>query len=235
MSYCVNCGVELDDSAKKCPLCSTPVINPNLTAKKDEAVKPFPDNVQIPKGTNKHFIALVVTVIMLIPSIVTFFVNVFFIRNGFWSVYVFASAVFLWTFFVLPLLMKRKNPYLMWLFDTLIAFAYSFIIIKFNTDKIWILQGIMCLLGCVSLAILIFIIWLRHRKRHWTAITVMILSEITIVEILTGMMFSVFSGNINHMVIGSVCGLCSLVLALFFVYCNKSKRVRAWLSKVFYI
>ena len=28
MSYCVNCGVELDDSAKKCALCDTPVINP---------------------------------------------------------------------------------------------------------------------------------------------------------------------------------------------------------------
>lgn len=28
MSYCVNCGVELELSAKKCPLCNTPVWNP---------------------------------------------------------------------------------------------------------------------------------------------------------------------------------------------------------------
>ena len=28
MSYCVNCGVELDASAEACPLCNTPVINP---------------------------------------------------------------------------------------------------------------------------------------------------------------------------------------------------------------
>ena len=28
MSYCVNCGVELDASLKSCPLCHTPVINP---------------------------------------------------------------------------------------------------------------------------------------------------------------------------------------------------------------
>lgn len=28
MSYCVNCGVELDASASECPLCNTPVINP---------------------------------------------------------------------------------------------------------------------------------------------------------------------------------------------------------------
>ena len=41
MSYCVNCGVELDDSAKKCALCSTPVINPNIQEKPDETPAPF--------------------------------------------------------------------------------------------------------------------------------------------------------------------------------------------------
>jgi len=29
MSYCVNCGVKLKSSEKKCPLCKTVVINPN--------------------------------------------------------------------------------------------------------------------------------------------------------------------------------------------------------------
>ena len=31
MSYCVNCGVKLAKSEKKCPLCNTKVINPNLS------------------------------------------------------------------------------------------------------------------------------------------------------------------------------------------------------------
>ena len=28
MSYCVNCGVELDAAIKSCPLCGVTVINP---------------------------------------------------------------------------------------------------------------------------------------------------------------------------------------------------------------
>ena len=28
MSYCVNCGVELERNAGECPLCNTPVVNP---------------------------------------------------------------------------------------------------------------------------------------------------------------------------------------------------------------
>ena len=29
MSYCVHCGVELDEQAKRCPLCGTPVVDPS--------------------------------------------------------------------------------------------------------------------------------------------------------------------------------------------------------------
>ncbi len=39
MAYCVNCGVELEASLEKCPLCNTPVYHPV----KEEKSKPaFP-------------------------------------------------------------------------------------------------------------------------------------------------------------------------------------------------
>ena len=30
MAYCVNCGVKLATSEKKCPLCFTPIYHPNI-------------------------------------------------------------------------------------------------------------------------------------------------------------------------------------------------------------
>ena len=41
MSYCVNCGVELDATLKDCPLCNTPVINPR-ELKEAQKRTPFP-------------------------------------------------------------------------------------------------------------------------------------------------------------------------------------------------
>ena len=41
MSYCVNCGVKLDPSLVRCPLCNTPVINPNEVSH-THPVPPFP-------------------------------------------------------------------------------------------------------------------------------------------------------------------------------------------------
>ena len=32
MSYCVNCGVELDPGAQACPLCGTPAWHPDPSA-----------------------------------------------------------------------------------------------------------------------------------------------------------------------------------------------------------
>ena len=48
MSYCVNCGVELDKTCGSCPLCNTPVYNPNQPVD-TESVKPFP----VQKGTTE--------------------------------------------------------------------------------------------------------------------------------------------------------------------------------------
>ena len=41
MSYCVNCGVELDASLEVCPLCNTPVLNPN-EIERPQLKTPFP-------------------------------------------------------------------------------------------------------------------------------------------------------------------------------------------------
>ncbi len=41
MSYCVNCGVELDRSEKACPLCGVEVLNPRQPYD-DQAPRPYP-------------------------------------------------------------------------------------------------------------------------------------------------------------------------------------------------
>ena len=62
MSYCVNCGVELDASAKKCVLCNTPVYHPSKKIEKD-VTTPFSEIPVIPQNIKKKFAALIVTYI----------------------------------------------------------------------------------------------------------------------------------------------------------------------------
>ena len=72
MSYCVNCGVELDASATKCPLCDTPVYNPKAP-EPEKQPSPFPKEkgqVEVVKrkdinNRQKRFIFLTVLALLI--------------------------------------------------------------------------------------------------------------------------------------------------------------------------
>ncbi len=234
MSYCVNCGVELDASAKRCALCSTPVINPNLTSQAVDE-KPFAEELQIPKSIKKRFIAFCVSVTMLIPNIVMFFLNVFFIRAGFWSLYVMSACALVWVIFVLPFLIKKKHPLLLWGFDTVAVTVFTFFILALLGCSPKIVKSVLFVLFAAALAICFVLLWLLHKKRHWTSVTAFLLAEVFVVSILSGAMVSFFTGIYDFFVVGTVISVCAAVLMIFFIYCSKSKHIRAWLNKVFYI
>ncbi len=234
MSYCVNCGVELDMSAKKCALCSTPVINPNVTDSILEE-KPFSEELQIPKGIKKRFIAFVISVTMLIPNIVMFFMNVFFIRQGFWSIYVIAGSLLVWTLFVFPLFTEKIRPFLLWAFDTFAVSAFFTIILKLLGGFDAALNSVLSTTALISVCVLIIMLWLKKKKRHWTSVVVIMLLLSTFVSVLSGIATAFFTKNYNFFVVGIVIAVCTFVLMLFFVYCNRSKHIRAWLNKAFYI
>ncbi|MBQ9945348.1 MAG: hypothetical protein IJO68_02350 [Clostridia bacterium] len=234
MSYCVNCGVELDASAKKCALCSTPVINPNVhTAVTEE--KPFSEELQMPEGIKKRFIAFLLTSAMLVASIVMFFLNVFFIRGNFWSVYVLCAVILVWVLFVFPLFGKKINPFLLWAFDTLAVSGFFGMLFGMLKPNLSVLKCVLAVIVLVSLSVLILMIWLKQKKRHWTSITVILLLESAITSVLSGIAVTFFVDNYNFFVVGIVIGICAFVMMLFFIYCNRSKHIRAWLNKAFYI
>ena len=235
MSYCVNCGVELDKSAKKCALCSTPVINPNISCEENYEEKPFAENIQLPKSIKKEFIAFVISVIMLIPNIVMLFLNVFFIRQGFWSIYVGASSLLLWVLFVFPFFTKKRHPFLMWAFDTVAVGGFFFTVYALHGVAPAAVKSTLSIIAVVSVAVLLLIIWSRLKKHHWTANVIVVLSEVTVVSFLSGFLTSHFNQTPGFFAVGIIISVCTLVMTAFFIYCNRSKHIRNWMNKAFYL
>ena len=101
MSYCVNCGVELDDSAKKCALCDTPVINPAKAENiSEKTVSPFSGEVHIPKTVKARFLAALISLIMLVPNMACFLVNLLILPGNFWSAHIISTSFLIWVIFV---------------------------------------------------------------------------------------------------------------------------------------
>lgn len=109
MSYCVNCGVELDKSQKECPLCSTPVINPNESLESD-APAPYPRTETVAGAMRKlrSIAVMLVSAILLLPLFVCPLCDLIITGRITWSVYVIASVLYAYTVVIPPLVFKRN-------------------------------------------------------------------------------------------------------------------------------
>ncbi len=107
MSYCVHCGVELADSERSCPLCGTPVVDPSrLTA---DAIPAFPSE-EDRRPINHRFAARLISVFLVVPVLVTVFIDLFAEPGLTWSLYVLSGVLYLWSFIVVPIAWPKLSP-----------------------------------------------------------------------------------------------------------------------------
>ena len=112
MSYCVNCGVELDPTARACPLCHTPAVNPNQPV--DTALPPpFPSRREEVQPVSKKELALLLSAMMGSVAVCCGLLNLFFLHSSRpWSLYVIGAAAMLWIWLVPPLVLRRMPLWL---------------------------------------------------------------------------------------------------------------------------
>ena len=233
MSYCVNCGVELDATAKKCVLCDTPVYHPNKIVEKDVST-PFSDKPVIPSNVKNKFVALIISYIILIPNIVCIFINLFTSPEKLWFIFVGSSSLLFWVVFVFPFFTKKLHPYIMWAFDTVAVALYTFVFYaqNFGGGK-WYFGIALPIIGIVSLAVLCYIYWDRKRKHHWTSKVLHLFIDLVFIFAVTALCLFL-SGRVLASEVFLVLDVCCLALVFFWLYANKSQKVRAWLAnKVF--
>lgn len=172
MSYCVHCGVELDDWEKKCPLCQTPVIDPW----QDKNGNPPPSllSEQPERTVNKRLLVLLIGLLLLIPLITVVIVNLATTHTLTWALYVLGSEICVWTVFVLPIDRSGKLPYPYIAIDSVVVALLLFMIWLVNDEVDWFLPlalPIVLLSGVV--VSLLFLIWrsrgtLKIRKTGWS-------------------------------------------------------------------
>lgn len=232
MSYCVNCGVELESAAKRCPLCDTPVINPAQPPADEPPA--YPEAIYLPKATRSVYKAFIFTIVLLIPNIVCGVINLFYPDTGHWAVYVISCSALVWIFFILPFISKIRNPYLLLALDTAAALVFTFVMSVFH-GKGWFLT--VALPSILALAAMLagVIYWLNRKKREWPSVC-------TAVTGITGLMAVILEFLISWQVTGRpivrysvIIAACCICLIVFFEFAGRNKRFRAWLTRRFYV
>lgn len=105
MSYCVNCGVELEKSLKSCPLCHCPVINPMDSGTYEHA---GPAGVDLLDKTGEHrFVSVLLSVILVFAGLICLTIDLVYNSEISWSGLTLGALGLAWVFFALPLWPRR--------------------------------------------------------------------------------------------------------------------------------
>lgn len=106
MSYCVNCGVELDQDAATCPLCQTPVVNPICPV--DTTLPPnFPVERREVEPVNRKELALLLSAMLGCAGGCCVLLNLVLWPGMHWAILVAGACAMLWVWTVVPLLLRK--------------------------------------------------------------------------------------------------------------------------------
>ena len=164
MSYCVNCGVELDASAKNCPLCNTPVINPK-EIKKDNVIPPFPkEKVQVEEIQRADF-GWLVSMVCLATAVTCGVLNWLAFRQNLWSLAVIGACVTLWVMLVPAVIYPKLPIYLFILLDGAALTLYLYLIARMVGSYEWLWGLGIPLVACSTFVAELFALAIRQFPR----------------------------------------------------------------------
>lgn len=109
MSYCVECGVKLAAGEPKCPLCHTPVNNPNHPVCDVEASSHPQAIEEAISRLDRRYARRLSLIFLMIPIAIVLLIDFLSGSNG-WSAYVVGALVMSYCFFAVPLLYRFPGP-----------------------------------------------------------------------------------------------------------------------------
>lgn len=230
MSYCVNCGVELEKGCRACPLCDTPVINPSQGQELPQA-SAYPGNFNIPHSIKKRYIAFIISMVMLIPTVIWVAVNAVFVQSSA-IIYIVCGVALAWVWFVFPLLWKKPMLLFLLAIDSISLLAYLYLFQIKIAENGWystvVLPVVLILWGIIAL----FILWLKKR-RSIPLKAIAVLGAINIMSFVVEICNNLFYNSKLDCGISLVITACCVSIMMFFAFLAKSRRLKAWVTRKF--
>ena len=159
MSYCVNCGVKLKNSEKKCPLCNTKVINPNKII--NDYAPVYSNKIDNFKRINYKYLSKIVILILMITSFLILLLDYISYRTITWSLYVVASILYLGTHLSFAVI---KNIYISLIIHLISTELFMLFIAYMTNGMHWCLYLVLPFIFIVWIYIMLVTYLIKKKK-----------------------------------------------------------------------
>lgn len=157
--YCANCGVKLADTEKKCPLCGVTAYHPEID--RGQAEPFYPSGRQPAPQVSSWGIQIILTVLFILPMIITLMIDLQINRSVVWSGYVVGALGVCYISFVLPVWFRRPNP-VIFVPCVFAAVALYLLYINIATGGSWFLSFALPVVGTLGLIVTAVVTLLRY-------------------------------------------------------------------------
>lgn len=163
--YCVKCGVRLEENAKVCPLCNTPVWNPDQDADVS-ALKPtgYSDKMPYRKQKSRKPALILLTAICAFVIVLETVLCLLIYKEFKWSGYVTGGVLLGYVYILLPLWFREPRAELLVPIDH-IATALFLAYVNWKTGGHWFLSFALPLCGASGLISTVMICLLKYVKK----------------------------------------------------------------------
>ena len=215
--FCINCGVKLEDTEKKCPLCGTTVYHPDF---KRETVAPlYPEN-RIPRlKPNTKPLNGVIILLFLIPLFISLLSDWHVDHTLNWFGFVAGALVLGYIAFALPLWFSKPNPVIFLPCNFAAAILYLFYI-NWTTNGSWFWSfafPVTGALGIIASAVTTLLYYLKKGRLYIAGGTCIALGLfMLLIEFLMNITFSVsfFGWSIYPLIVLVLLGGVLIYLAI---------------------
>lgn len=157
MSYCVNCGVELEASLRECPLCHTPVINP-LEAGKELPPSPFPVNKGQVEVVKRKDLGILLSVVLTATSVTCLLLNLLVFNHSLWSLLAIGICICLFVFTFPAVFYSKMPPFLSLFADGAAVAVYLYMIAYLTPSTAWFWELGLPIVVMLTLGMEIFLV-----------------------------------------------------------------------------
>ena len=184
MSYCVNCGVELNPAARECPLCRTPVLNPSCPVDAD-APSFFPTRREEVAPVSRREAALLLSSMLLSVAICCTLLNLVFYSDVWWSFFIGGAMAMHWVWFVPPLLSRKLFIWVRLTLDVLAVGVYILLIAIALDGMDWFVGLALPIVAAGVLVIPVLYWIIRTRRCSLLVSAVLVLLALGLFAVLT--------------------------------------------------
>lgn len=225
MSYCVNCGVELESSIKECPLCHTPVINPNVLVA-SATIPPFSkEKGQVEVVKRKDF-AVLISIVLLSTAITCALLNWLVFDSTRWSLPIIGICALIWIFAIPFIIYTKLSVYTSLLLDGFALGAYIWVISYITPSDAWFYQLALPIVCLVTLLLEVLVFLLKRFRVAYLTTAIYVFSEIAILCVGIEIFIDLFLHQQIHLTWSAVVLTVCTIIVITFITLVSKKRFR---------